>query len=179
MADPETPKGKRPPKPTRRGDSRTLTKFVEELSWLMSSYEDLDFRALGELASDLRRTDRAALTLHERVSSKRMPAANFLVGVLPKLFTDVKLFPTNEDIVEFAQSILTINLTRWEKKSRYELIGLIVCQTEKSTEHKIDLLIQALAAMVDERSSARSAVANQRRAGASWNEVIQRLISES
>lgn len=179
MSDTNAAKTKRSARPARRGDTRALTKFVEELSWLMTSYEDLDFRALGDLASDLRRIDRAALTLHERAGGRRQPAANFLVGVLPKLFTDQKLFPTNEDIVEFAQSILTINLTRWEKKSRYELIGLIVCQTEKATESKIDTLVRALAAMVDVEGVARTNVATQRRAGVSWNEVIQRLLATS
>lgn len=179
MSDTESAKGKRGGRSLRRSDPRALTKFVEELSWLMSSYEDLDFRALGELASDFRRVDRAALTLHERAGGRRVPSANFLVGVLPKLFTDQKLFPNNEDIVEFAYSILDINLSRWEKKSRYELIGLIVCQTEQSTEHRIDMLIQALAAMVDDRGLARSEAATQRRSGASWNEVIQKLLASS
>ena len=171
---PESPKRTSTKKPTRRSDPRAIARFVEELSWLLSSYSDLDFKALGDLSSDIALSSRGTRNLFAHGSQQ--PSARFLVGVLPSLFIDEKLFPSNEDIVEFAQYILDISIPRWQKKSKYELIGHVVCQTEQAPISRLESLVDALNRLVDKRGKARISAEKQRQSGASWNEVIQSFL---
>lgn len=166
------PHGRRP----KRSDPRALARFLQELSWLLNSYADLDFRALENLA--FAPPPVAAPTPRKRRSKSTPPRANVeaLVGVLPGLFTDERIFPTNEDIAEFATTALDVKIPRWQKKSKFELIGHIVCNTKELKEEELASLVSALN-IVSGEDSARAAVGEQRQNGLSWNEVIQKLVS--
>lgn len=161
----------------KRSDPRTLLRFVEELSWLLSNYDDLDFKALGSLREQVNFTHNTHSNLRNR-SASRAPTAQLLVGVLPSLLTDEKLFPTNEDIVEFSGVALGIVIPRWHKKSKFELIGHIVCSAEQADPFRLDSLVSALNDLLDERSEVRKNLEEQRKSGLSWNDVIQRLLEE-
>ncbi len=165
----------RPKRALKRSDPRTLSRFVEELSWLLSSYDELDFKALGELSSNF-----ASLARHSAVVSKssRSTTAQMLVGVLPSFFMDTDLFPTNEDLVEFSQVVLGISLSRWQKKSKFEIIGHIVCHTDQASPERLSRVVAALEEALGERGSARSKLAKERKSGRSWNEVIQTMLRE-
>jgi hypothetical protein len=176
MSDSELPKQSR--RPGKRSEPRTLAKFVEELSWLLSSYEDLDFRALGNLGADLIRPQRAATNIQTH-SINRKPTTHLLVGTLPSLLTDESLFPSNEDIVEFSTMTLGITIPRWQKKSKYELIGHIVCHTDLADQEKIFSLVQVLNSLLSDKGETKRNLAEQRQSGLSWNEVIQRLLKNS
>lgn len=160
---------------SKRSEPRALLKFVEELSWLLSSYDDLDFRALGNLSVEFDRTQRATSNITNH-SAQRLPTAQLLVGTLPGLLRDDSLFPANEDIVEFAMLTLDISIPRWQKKSRYELIGHIVCNTDLADEMKLNNLLKVLDGLMSDKGEVRKNLADQRRSGLSWNEVIQRLL---
>ncbi|MFT9096291.1 MAG: hypothetical protein ABF459_14285, partial [Gluconobacter cerinus] len=139
---------------SKRREQRTLLKFVEELSWLLSSYDDLDFRALGNLSAEIDRTQRATSNIASH-SSQRLPTAQLLVGTLPSLLRDETLFSANEDIVEFAMMALDISIPRWQKKSRYELIGHIVCNTDLANDDKLNTLVKILDEMVTDKGEVR------------------------
>lgn len=52
------------------------------------------------------------------------PNKRFLIGALPRLLLDLDMFPTNDDIVDFAAEALHLKMTPTAKKrARYELIG--------------------------------------------------------
>lgn len=160
----------------RRSDPKTLARFVEELSWLLSSYDELDFKALGGLSSNL-----AALGRHTSLvtRSSRPATVQMLVGVLPSFFMDTDLFPSNEDIVEFSQVALGISLQRWQKKSKFELIGNIVCHTDQASPDRLARVMAALEDALDERGIARSRLTKERKSGRSWNEVIQSMLKDN
>ena len=157
----------------KRSDPRTLARFVEELSWLLSSYEELDFKALGALSSSF-----ATISRHSGVVSRssRSTTAQLLVGVLPSFFMDLELFPSNEDIVEFSQVALGIRLVRWQKKSKFELIGQIVCHTDKASPEHLSRVMAALEDALDDSGTARMRISRERKSGRSWNEVIQTML---
>jgi hypothetical protein len=111
--------------------------------------------------------------------SQRPPAVRLLVGVLPNFLTDEQLFPSNEDIVEFAQSALDIAITRWQKRSRYELIGNIVVHINEASRSKVERLMRVLELALDDKSSARQRMTSDRQSGRSWNEVIQSLVRDT
>ena len=168
----EPPRARRAAK---RSDPRTLARFVEELSWLLASYDELDFKALGDLGSSF-----ASLARHNSVVSKssRRATAQMLVGVLPSFFMDAELFPSNEDLVELSQVALGISLPRWQKKSKFELIGQIVCHTDQASPERLSRVVAALEEALDDGGTARSKLARERRSGRSWNEVIQTMLRD-
>jgi hypothetical protein len=155
-------------------DPRSIRKFLEELSWLLSSHSNLDFRAIRDFIE----SDRAPL--FERKSSlsgyvSKNPNIHFLTGTLPVIFSDDRLFPSNEDIVEFSETALHLPIPRWEKRSRYELIGLIVCETSKLDNDRLERLVQALSKIVSDDPNAQRIFRTRKAAKLSWNEVIQKL----
>src|SRR5579875_3472591 len=107
MSDDDPGRRKRP---LKRSDPRALRRFVQELSWLLATYEDLDFRALSDVVE--RGPGPRSASLFERLPNQGAAAA-FLVGALPELFTDENLFPANEDIADFAENALGVIIPRW------------------------------------------------------------------
>lgn len=159
----------------KRSEPKALLRFIEELSWLLTSYDDLDFRALGALTDQLLVGQRAASSFRTQIAS-RAPTTQLLVGVIPSLLTDETLFPSNEDIVEFSKLALGINIPRWHKKSKFELIGHIVCSTEQADPKRVQQLVLALGDIMNDRGETRKNMEAQRKSGMSWNEVIQKLL---
>jgi hypothetical protein len=104
------------------------------------------------------------------------PNKHFLIGVLPRLFQDRALFPQNEDIVDFAATALELPMNRAEKRSRYEIIGKVVCETDQLDERRLTTLVTALERLVGDKARI-AAMAEKKRAGNfSWNETIQELL---
>lgn len=112
-------------------------------------------------------------TLRKRAGVGRDTA--LLVGILPELLTDISLFPTNEGIVEFADAALGLPLKRWQKKSRYEIIGQIVCHTNSASPNKVRILSELVESMQNGDTSIRKAIEDNRGRGQSWSEVIGQL----
>src|SRR5688500_10224881 len=121
------PRIKGSPVGAAKSRDRKADRFVEELSWLLGSYSSL---GLGSLSEVLRRQSSGA-TAPTAIGgyASANPNNQFLVGALPRVFMDETLFPTNEDIAQFAQSVMELRIPRFAKKSKYEIIGHIVCET--------------------------------------------------
>lgn len=161
-------------RPTKRSDPKALFRFIEELSWLLSSYDGTDFKALAKLSDEYMGATSLRNSLTHRTGNGREDA---LVGVIPGILVDETLFPTNEDIADFASSLLDISIPRWQKKSKYELIGHIVCHTHLAPPIRRRKLAEALESLVADRDILTRQIAKQRQGGASWNEVIQSLVA--
>lgn len=148
--------------------------FIEELSWLLDSRKGIDLKKIVSILQD---------TMHEQNSIENFakeyrspnPNKHFLIGVLPKLFQDTRIFPVNESIATFAKEILKINITRYEKRSKYELIGLIVCETESLSDKKLSDLVAALAQITDSEEKLEKIREERKNVNFSWNETIQKL----
>lgn len=166
----EEPQAKRK-RPTRRSDPRTLKRFVQEFTWLLSSYEDLDFKALSSL---IERVDDRRLPSFVPEPEQASPAAS-LVGSLPDLFTDEALFPSNEDIADFAAHALGVVIPRWSKKSKYEIIGHVVCHTSVAGEQRLAQVVEAMERITANREKAREMISKNKERGMTWNELIQQL----
>lgn len=151
-------------------DPRAIKRFLEEFSWLLDSHSNLDFRVLGENVQIVSDTERS-FSRHV----PKNPNIRFLVGVLPTIFSDEQYFPTNEDLVDFSSQALSLPVSRWEKRSRYELIGLIVCETVKLNDDRLARLVDALSRITSDDPSAQAILRSRKDEKLSWNEVIQRL----
>jgi len=157
----------------RRPDEHAAARFVEELSWLLSSYSELDFKALQKLRVD--RQMGQTPEPFQRYAPKN-PNVVYLVGTLPALFMDEALFPTNEDIAEFSANALQIQIPRWQKKAKFELVGHIVCHAVNLDDRQLTSLVRALKQIVDGEDEARQLLKSRKEHGMTWNEVIQSLL---
>lgn len=147
----------------KRPRQRTIN-FLEELGWLLKNYCDAD---LPDELTKFAKSQRATATVEEFTPEN--PNIAFLVGVLPSLFMNREYFPKNEDIARFSEKILHIPITRFEKRSQYELIGRIVCEVTNLDDGKLSNLVKELKKYLP--SSEKPAVRN----ADEWNEVIRRL----
>ena len=157
-------------RPLSRNEKVRVGRFLEELSWLLESHSNLDFRALSDNYKYMSDT--------EKNISRHIPENSnirFLVGVLPSIFSNEQFFPTNEDLSVFSKEALNLPVPRWEKRSRYELIGLIVCETVKLNDDRLARLVNALSRITEDDPSARAIIESRKEQKLSWNEVIQRL----
>lgn len=165
---------KRTRKSSSRGDRtrdiRTANRFLEELSWLLESYSNLDFRVLAENIKTEKEQSKPLLDVRSDNGN-----IHFLVGTLPIIFNNVRFFPGNEDIVEFATIALGLKISRWEKRSRYEIIGLIVCETAKLDNERLNKLVAALARVTNADPNLEAIVADRKARSLNWNELIQLL----
>ncbi len=149
--------------------------FFEEITWLL---DRKNFKLNGK-PEMLRRI------LHNQVDSD-LANINFadnesdiqqLIGILPGLFQDLDLFPTNKLIVSFAEELLHINIKRGEKRSRYELIGFIVCETSQLSNSQLQDLVAKLKEIIRNSEKMNSMKKAAKSEDFSWNETI-RILTE-
>jgi hypothetical protein len=148
--------------------------FVEELSWLFESKNKLKLSEIPEiLRRSLSTVNNVKTTTSKYISPN--PNIHYLIGVLPRLFIDTKIFQKNEDIVAFANEVLNIEISRSAKRSRYELIGLIVCECNDLDDNALELLVDALSKITGNSEKIHQMAQEKSIVGFSWNETIRRL----
>lgn len=159
-----------------RNDSAKATRFLEELSWLFQSHSDIDAKSIAKALADSARHR----TVRDGFSSFVSPNPNihFLVGILPLVLRDESLFPSNGSIAEFANSALGIPMLRWEKKSKFELIGEIVCNSIDLDDRELSKLVEALSVLANGDSLAKAIVRDAHSSKRGWNEIIQSLLTQ-
>lgn len=160
-----------------KNDSAKATRFLEELSWLFQSLGDIDTKLIAKALAEATKQR----TVRDRFASFASPNPNIhsLVGILPLVLRDESLFPTNGSIAEFATSALGLQMQRWEKKSKFELIGEIVCNAIDLDDGELSKLVEALTVLAHGDSSAKAIVVNAHTSKRSWNEIIQSLLIQS
>ena len=148
--------------------------FFEELSWLLDANKDVNFKN----ASKFLREYRNSFSHNTHMSDNESTYA--LIGVLPSLLKDGELFQSNSQLVQFAEEVLAINIARWEKKSRNEIIGLIICEVEDANKERLDILTQWAANILENKKRVRDMQSKAKTSGNlfSWNEIIQSIIGE-
>lgn len=153
--------------------------FVEELSWLLDSKNKLKLTEIPDILRSASEIQKSSSVFNKSNGTDKYispnPNIHYLIGVLPRLFKDPAIFPRNEDIVEFANEVLEIEVSRSGKRSRYELIGLIVCECNDLDDSKLDLLVSALANITGSSEKISLMVSEKKSIGFSWNETIRKL----
>lgn len=148
--------------------------FIEELSWLLEGKKNLKLSEIPSLIRNkLDSQDRTSGSADKYISPN--PNIHYLIGILPRLFQDTKLFSSNEDIADFARDVLKISISRVEKRSKYELIGLIVCETDMLDDKKLENLVKSLEIITGSREKIKSLASEKSTIGFSWNETIRKL----
>lgn len=147
--------------------------FIEELDWLLKSKKNLD---LKEIATALRDYDN---TIKKSTTSPKANSKNDkkeLVGILPSLFQDKELFQKNIEIIQFAENIFDLKITRPDKRTRYELIGLIVTEIDKLNSNNLSKVVDSLAIISTDINKMKQLKKSKKNdINFSWNIAISNL----
>lgn len=163
-----------------KNNKKTIKKgidFIEELSWLLDSRKGFDLKTVVQILKDLV-VEQSSLDAFANEYKSPNPNKHFLIGILPKFFQDASLFPTNESIATFAKETLKINISRHQKRSQYELIGLVICKTESLSDKKLSNLVSALSQIIGSEEKLEKFREERNNINFSWNETIQKLTRE-
>lgn len=155
-------------KGVRKAERQRLIFFLEELSWLLRNYSNT---SLLEELDGLIKSSIDHSTFDDFTPTN--PNIAFLVGALPVLFMDKDLFKRNEDIALFSEKVLKIPISRYDKRSQYELIGFIVCEVSKLDDKKLSQVVKELKSYLPDRGK------TQKKGAMEWNEAIRRLSGEN
>lgn len=148
--------------------------FIEELSWFLESKSRIKLSEIPELLrNNIDTTSASSVILNQRnaISSN----THYLIGVLPKILQDTIVFPKNDDICNFAEEVLKINVSRKDKRSRYELIGLIVCECDNLNESSLEDLVAAVSQKSNSDMFISEIAKEKDSVGFSWNETIRKM----
>lgn len=150
--------------------------FFEELSWLLDANKGMNFKGASRFLMEYRN-----LVMHNNtISNTGNSNAYGLIGVLPSLLKDTEIFQSNSQLVQFAEEVLSLRIPRWEKKSRNEIIGLIICEVEDVNKERLDTITQWASRILRNKNRVRDLQYNAKNSGNlfSWNDTIQKLIGE-
>ena len=149
--------------------------FFEELSWLLETNKDINFNRASKFLQEYRNN-----AIHGAILNGSSSNAYDLIGILPSLLRDREIFQSNEQLVQFAIEVLGLSIPRWEKKSRNEIIGLIVCEVEDVNQERLDSLTKRVANILKNKVKIREMQSKAKTSGNlfSWNETIQKIVGE-
>lgn len=164
-----------PLKTRQTQDERTIRQFIEELSWVLSTYSNLDFRALPKiLENNSPKNYEVAQSINDYISPNHN--IHFFVGVLPNILNNKAIFPTKEKIAYFADEALDVDISKWNNKTKYEMIGQIVCMINTLNDEKLANVITALTKLISGNESAKKWLKTESETQQrNWNEVIRQL----
>ncbi|ROP56170.1 hypothetical protein EDF81_3720 [Enterobacter sp. BIGb0383] len=158
----------------KRNEIIRVKKLLEELSWIMSEYSAADLKKVYNLL-DSSLVDTKEISSSIGYSPKN-PNKHFLTGALPTLFLDQELFGSNDEIAIFSEEILGVKIPRHYKKSKYEIIGHVVCEASFLDDVGLKKLVMALEKIVSDEGRKKSIYNKKNNSTTfSWNEVIQSL----
>jgi hypothetical protein len=158
----------------RNRETLKTRRFLEELAWLFKTYSSLEPSFIAKvIAGSISENATASSAVGGYASAN--PNKQFLVGALPRVFMDEMLFPTNEHIAQFAESVMELQIPRYGKKSKYEIIGHIVCETDALNDQKLEKLVSALGSLTDADDRTKRLVRERIAQNFQWNTIIQEL----
>lgn len=101
--------------------------FIEDLCWLLDSKKNINFSEVVKLVEDMK-------DIKKNNNTDSNVDTQELVGILPQILGDSTLFKTNRSLWQFSNEVLKIDILNWEKRSRNEMIGVIICNVMESEE---------------------------------------------
>lgn len=158
-------------------DIKQLLNFLEEFSFISKKFSRSNFIEILEYIYD------KGMDAPERnLQPKKDDIKGFLVGYLPRILLDKELFVKNKDIDDFARS-LGIEINRPEKRSREEMIGIIVCDVHEKNLSELEKAYNVINSMSSnpvilnkiKESKILSSAQNE---AYNWNNVIKDIFNK-
>lgn len=164
---------------TSRNDAISAKKtldLLQEMLWAIQSRPTSDIKAGLKYLEDSLSTESTSRNSKKTKDREHLLS---LVGSMPLILADLELFPSNEHIAKFSSEALGIQISRWEKRSRYEMIGMLVMETINLSESRIRDLSLFLADISIGGKRLASIKKQAHGIGFSWNEAIRSLSSKA
>ena len=146
--------------------------FLEDLCWLLESNENESY---GDVIKPLSILRGPANNLEHLEAT-----SDDLIGALPRLLTDRALFGRNEDIAQFAFEVLNINILNWHKRSRMEMVGVIICQIQDDYNLAASISEALILDILDNKEQIKRyqlEVSRNSNSPFSWNDAIFNIVS--
>lgn len=150
-----------------------VANFLEELSWLLEKKRTASLKELSSYIRSLDNINDYSLNLSSRKENNKH--SRFLVGVLPSLFLDTELFKNRDEILDFAEVVLKLPISRLGKRSRMEYIGGIVCEVAKMNDNQLFELVSELENIVSDDCKLKEIKKAKKEPNFSWNDTIKKL----
>ena len=147
-------------------------RFVEDICWLIDSQKDINFSEIPKLIKKKCELNSSAIDYNNK------NVVSELIGVLPSLLVDSTLFKVNKDLAIFSTEVLGIEIKNWEKKSKYDIIGNILCLIQESEKIDDRVLKDLLSSIMKNKEKIKQ-LQEQKQSTEhpfSWNETIQRIV---
>lgn len=167
-------------KKTEQSEADTALKTLDLLQELIWAIRSRDSTELSEGVSYLRNLASSEKIMRRKAERKpmlrdRQSDLKALVGSMSLVLADTELFPANEDIAKFASEALQIPISRWDKRSRYEMIGMLIMESINASPERLRDVGGLLNRISNESESMEIIKKNSRQVGFSWNEAIRSL----
>lgn len=155
---------------------RKILNFLEEMSWVIKSHKNVD---LTEFIDEVKvNQEFRNKIIHGSINENRLNEKDRLIGVLPKLLNDKKLFSKNSDLIDFAESTFDIIITRPQKRSRYEIIGLVTMEILELKNNKVLDITDAIQSLTN-NTKFKTMLRNKKNTpDFSWNEAIREITNQ-
>jgi hypothetical protein len=144
--------------------------FIEELAWLLNSKKKIDLENISELLRNQAEPSQSVMP-----ETKQVNKLSHYIGVLPFLLQDKELFRTNKDIIEFAENLFSIQMSRTDRRSRYELVGFIVTEIIKVDKEKLLSIMNSLSVLTESDDKLIQFRKTRNDIDFSWNDAISKL----
>ncbi len=126
-----------------------LLDSISRTSHSDSSFIQIDHNKFKAVKDELFKLMQAGPRIDQKAARDKKTQ---LIGILPAILIDTHKFPSNEDIVKLAEKSLPIRITRWQKKSRYEIIGVIIAEIAAKPERDLGLFFSAWSDFLEEET---------------------------
>lgn len=158
----------------KKGIEKTIN-FLEDLCWLLDSGKKNDYKQIAKLLSNIK------LTSSNPLASQLGQEPDELIGILPRLLTDKTLFNTNGTLAEFSSDVLGIQILNWHKRSRNEMIGVIICQVQEDDNVRKGISSFLLSNILKNKEKINNfrKETEQTSNKFMWNDAIQRIIGDN
>jgi hypothetical protein len=163
--------------PTQADVALKTLDLIQELVWAIRSREPNELLNGVSHLRNLAHNEKIERRRTDKKSSARDRQRDLktLVGSMSLVLADSELFPANEDIAKFATEALGISIARWEKRSRYEMIGMLIMESINASPARLKEVGNLLNKINDESDSMAQIKKQSRQTGFSWNEAIRSL----
>ncbi len=156
--------------------------LLEELSWLLEknkktvSFKDSS-KFLTELINENSFNQNANYSRHGLIKFGDSSRQNkqILVGCLPELLQNTDLFGSTAELLDFAEAVLNLSISRSSKRSRNEYIGFIVCELTNSKDETTSSFVHAIQEIVGNEKKINMIKAAKKLPNFTWNETIKNI----
>lgn len=158
----------------KRSSLQRSARKLEDLVLMMNLIKPNELREILDIVYELEKSQVGGLGKLSRYADINKNR-NLMVGILPRFFQDTNIFAENRDIAEFSQKVLGFTLKRYEKKSKFELIGIIVCAVNELSDKELEDVVSYLSNIIESDIKIKQLAEEKSKSDFSWNDAIKKL----